>query len=185
MTNAGALKSALGIQSTRMVESVLGMWRRRLTAKERIFLANYRKGAESNPEDPFPDLHLTPQIGDNCGPLLKKAKDFNLRRRQQKTIYFNCVRVMCKRGLNNRPLCVWSSRLGGDEAVPCWRVLFKSLITKGTADLLWRILHGSIACNAIVCVFNPLVPAHSVVAVKQFFIVLASVRDVREVPHSF
>ena len=115
--------------------------------KEKILLANYRRGTEPNLEDPFPDLHLTPQLGDACGPLLEKAKDFNLGTGNRNTIYFNCVRVMCKRGLNNRPSCVWSSRLGGDEAAPCWR----------TADLQWKILNGAIACNAIVCVFNPCV----------------------------
>ena len=105
LTNAGALRSGPGIRSTRIVERVLGLWTRRLTAKERILLARYGRGTKLDPEDPYPDLHLSPQLGEACGPLLVKAKDFNLCTDDKKTIHFNCVRVICKRRLNNRP---WS-----------------------------------------------------------------------------
>ena len=50
---------------------------------------------------------------------------------------------------------MWSSRLGGDKAAPGWKVVYKPLTTKRTADLQWGILHSAIACYAIVCVFNP------------------------------
>ena len=101
--------------------------------------------------DPFSDLQLAPQLGDACGPLLEKAKDFKVCTGDNKTIYLTIY--MCKRGLQNRPSFVWSRRLGGDKAAPCWRVL----ITKRNADLQGRFFHGAIACNAIVCAFNPAV----------------------------
>ena len=100
LTDAGALGSALGIRSmARTMERVLGLWRTRLTAKEGMSLTP----ARPKPEDP--------SLGDACGPLLEKAKDFALCTGDKKTVYLNYMRVMCKRGLQNRPSCAWSSRL--------------------------------------------------------------------------
>ena len=183
LDDAGALGSVLRIQSTRTIGRVLQLWRRRLTGKERILLARYRRGTPTNPEDPFWDLHLNPQLDDKCGSLLEKAKVFSLCTGNKKTIYFNRVRVMCKRGLKNRPWCVWNSRLGGDKAAPCWRVLYKAPSPK-----IHLISNGGFytVASLVMLLFlflTPLCqrPSHSVATLK-FFIVLASVNWV---PHSF
>ena len=76
LDDAGALGSVLRIQSTRTIGRVLQLCRRRLTGKQRILLARYGRGTQTNPEDPFSDLHLNPQLDDKCGSLREKAKVF-------------------------------------------------------------------------------------------------------------
>lgn len=89
----------LRVQSTRTMQRVLKLWRRRLTSGEKLLLARYSRA--SNQEDPFSDLRLTPQLGDASGPLLGKAQELNLRTGYKKTMYLDCVRVIHRRKLNN------------------------------------------------------------------------------------
>nr|BAC82605.1 pol-like protein [Tetraodon nigroviridis] len=154
LTDAGALRSRLGVRTTATADRALTLWRKRLTGTEVLLLAMYSGGMEPNPEDPFPDLYLTPRLGDTSGPLLEKARELNLHTGDKKAIYLNCVRATHRARLNHRPPTVWSSRLGGDGGAPCWRVLYKPPIQKRTADLQWRLLHGAIACNAVVSAFS-------------------------------
>ncbi len=43
-----------------------------------------------------------------------------------------------------------------DESTkPEWRSLYKTLLTKRTGDLQWRILHGAVVVNAFISVLNP------------------------------
>lgn len=78
LTDAGALVSLLGIQSTRTFHKALELWRRRLIDGEKLLLARYHRGNELDPEDLFPALLVTPQLGNASCPLLEKAQELNL-----------------------------------------------------------------------------------------------------------
>jgi len=62
------------------------------------------------------------------------------------------VKATNTKGLFNRAATVWTDRLGGQS--PQWRTLYKPPLKKRTGDLQWRILHGAIATNAFLSVFN-------------------------------
>lgn len=123
-----ALMDARGlwVLSTRTIHRFLELWRKRLMATEKLLLAMYSRGTEPDPEDSFPDLCLTPRLGDASDPLPIKVHKLSLHTSDKKTIDLNCVRVIHKKTTDNRPPSAWSSsRLGGDRAVSCWRVLYK------------------------------------------------------------
>uniref|UniRef100_A0A3B4YCM3 Ig-like domain-containing protein n=1 Tax=Seriola lalandi dorsalis TaxID=1841481 RepID=A0A3B4YCM3_SERLL len=103
---------------------------------------------------PFPNLQLTPQLGEASGPLLERATTVSLHSNNKKTLYNNCVKVICRKDLEKRTECAWSRRIG-DGVAPCWEILYTPPIKKQTAHLQWRDLHGAIACNAVVSVMNP------------------------------
>ena len=71
LTGAGALGSLLGIRSVRVVQKLLELWRQKLCGTERSLLMKYSRGeAIPDPTDPFPDIILSPALGEETGPLL-------------------------------------------------------------------------------------------------------------------
>ncbi|KAI3374068.1 hypothetical protein L3Q82_022640, partial [Scortum barcoo] len=161
LSDAVALGSLLGLHSVRVAQRILQLCRQKLSGKERSFLMNYsQERATPDPTDPFPEINLSLELGDLTGPLLDaiNPNKMTLHRADKKTIYFNCVKVINKNGLSNRPPTVWTQRLsGGTEPSPQWRILYKPPLKKRTGDLQWRILHGAIASNAFISVLNPVV----------------------------
>ncbi|XP_028297147.1 homeodomain-interacting protein kinase 1-like, partial [Gouania willdenowi] len=141
-----ALSSLLGLHSVRVTERLLELWRQRLPGKEKSLLMDYGQGkVKPDPADPFPEIFLSPALGELTGPLLTTAQSekLTLHKADKKTWYMSCVKAIHKAGLSNRPPTVWSERLGTDGVSPQWRILYKPPLKKRTADLQWRILHGS------------------------------------------
>ncbi|KAI3358868.1 hypothetical protein L3Q82_015262 [Scortum barcoo] len=113
LSDAVALGSLLGRHSVRVAQRILQLWRQRLSGKERSFLMNYSQGrATPDPTDPFPEINLSLELGDLTGPLLDtiNPNKMTLHRADKKTIYFNCVKVINKNGLSNRPPTVWTQK---------------------------------------------------------------------------
>ncbi|KAI3354584.1 hypothetical protein L3Q82_019088, partial [Scortum barcoo] len=158
LTDAQELGSLLGIQSVRVAQRILELWRQRLSGKEKSLITEYsRKTSEPDPNDPFPEILLSPVLEEASGPLLVTCNPTNLslHKADNKTLYRNCVKSMNRRGLSGRPLTAWTSRLGADDgATPQWTVLYKPPLKKRTAYLQWRILHAAIASNAFISVLN-------------------------------
>ncbi len=161
LCDAEALGSLLGLHSVRMARTILELWRWRLSGKERSLLMDYsKKKAEPDPTDPFPEIYLSPGLGDLTGPLLTvtNTSKMTLHRADKQTLYSSCVKSINKNGLSNRPPTVWTERLAGETGPsPQWRIFYKPPLKKRTADLQWRILHGAIASNAFISVLNPAV----------------------------
>lgn len=118
-----------------------------------------QKKTKPDAADPFPEIFLSPGLGELTGPILKitNTQKLTLHRADKKTLYENCVKGIHKVGLSNRPPTVWSQRLGQNGPGPQWRILYKPPLKKRTGDLQWRILHGAIASNAFISVLNPAV----------------------------
>ena len=160
LNDAQALGSLLGLQSVRVAQRILELWTARLTDKERRLLAEYSEGThEPNTADAFPDISLSPGLGDLTGPLLTvtNPQKLTLYKADKRTLYMNCVKSIHKVGLSNRPSTVWTQRPGQNTLKPQWRVLYKQPLAKRTGDLQWRILHGAVATNAFISVLNPAV----------------------------
>ena len=120
----------------------------------------YSRGeAIPDPTDPFPDIILSPALGEETGPLLAVSSPgkLSLHRADKATLYENIVKAIHKKGLSGRPPTVWSNRPGWGGTRPQWRVLYKPPLKKRTADLQWRVLHGAIASNTFISVLNPAV----------------------------
>ncbi|KAJ3585249.1 hypothetical protein NHX12_014071 [Muraenolepis orangiensis] len=63
--------SILGLRSSRVVRRFLEQWDQRLTAEERGMLRDYGSGmATPDKRECFPDIRLTPALGELAGPLL-------------------------------------------------------------------------------------------------------------------
>ncbi|KAK0155409.1 Transposon TX1 uncharacterized protein [Merluccius polli] len=157
LNDTQALGSLLGLHSVRVAGRLLELWCQQLTGRERSLLMDYgNKKARPDPADPFPDIFLSPGLGQLTGPLLAHTHPgkLTMNKADKRTWYFNCVKSIHKAGLCNRPPTVWSNKLGAD---PQWRVLYKPPLKKRTADLQWRILHGAVASNAFISVLNPAV----------------------------
>ncbi|XP_077936869.1 uncharacterized protein LOC120826889 isoform X2 [Gasterosteus aculeatus] len=118
-----------------------------------------QKEVEPDPADPFPEIYLSPGLGELTGPLLATTRPeaLTLHEADKKTLYFNCVKGINRSGLCDRLPTVWSNRLGQNGPGPQWRILYKPPLKKRTADLQWRILHGAVASNAFISVINPTV----------------------------
>ena len=160
LTGAAGLGSLLGVRSVRVAQQLLELWRRRLSETEKSLLIKHSRGeAMPDPTDPFPDIILSPELGEESGPLLAVSSPgkLSLHRVDKTTIYRMVTKVLNKKGLSGRPPTVWSKRPGWDGARPEWRVIYKPPLKKQTADLQWRILHGAIASNAFITVLNPAV----------------------------
>ncbi|KAI3359136.1 hypothetical protein L3Q82_002591 [Scortum barcoo] len=118
LTDAQELGSLLGIQSVRVAQRILELWRQRLSGKEKSLITEYsRKTSEPDPKDPFPEILLSPVLEEASGPLLVTCNPTNLslHKADNKTLYRNCVKSMNRRGLSGRPpLTAWTSRLGTD-----------------------------------------------------------------------
>ncbi|KAG7478859.1 hypothetical protein JOB18_010430 [Solea senegalensis] len=73
LMDSRAVGSILGIQSARIADRILDLWRQRLSGKEKSLLMDYTQGnAKPNHRDPFPEVHMNPQLEELSGPLLKK-----------------------------------------------------------------------------------------------------------------
>ena len=110
-----------------------------------------------DPTDPFPEVYMSPEFGEETGPLLAVSSPgkLTLHGADKGTLYQNCVKAINKKGPSGRPPTVWNDRLGGGHPCPQWRVFYKPPLKKRTADLQWRILHGAVASNAFISVLNP------------------------------
>ena len=153
LTGAGALGSLLDIRSVRVVQKLLELWRQKLCGMERILLMKYSRGETiPYPTDPFPDIILSPALGEETGPLLAVSSPgkLSLHRADKATLYENIVKAIHKKGLSGRPPTVWSNRPGWGGTRPQWRVLYKPPLKQRTADLQWRVLHGAIASNTFI-----------------------------------
>ncbi|XP_029912989.1 uncharacterized protein LOC115363054 [Myripristis murdjan] len=72
LADARAVASSLGVHSVRLVQRSLDMWMKKLSAKEKNLLQQYSDGrAEPDPNEDFPEIHLTPDLAGLSGPLLK------------------------------------------------------------------------------------------------------------------
>ncbi|KAK5858083.1 hypothetical protein PBY51_002254 [Eleginops maclovinus] len=149
LSDARALGSLLGLHSVRVAQRILQLWSRSLCAEEQRLLRSYGQGrAKPDPTDPFPEIYLSPGLGELTGPLLKVAnpEKMSIHKADKKTIYTNIVKTINKNGLKDRASTVWSTRLGaGNGPGPQWRSLYKPPLKKRTADLQWRILHSAIS----------------------------------------
>ncbi|TWW67065.1 Transposon TX1 uncharacterized 149 kDa protein ORF 2 [Takifugu flavidus] len=154
LTDAQAVSSALGVRSVRLIQRSLGLWKQRLSTKEKGLLLLHGRGeAETDPTDDFPELHLHPDLLDLGGPLLDGCGSGSLHSMDRRILYANIVKTLNKDKLKNREVTVWKDRLGGQS--PQWRALYKPPIKKRTGDLQWRILHGAIATSAFLSILNP------------------------------
>ncbi|KAI3357334.1 hypothetical protein L3Q82_015491 [Scortum barcoo] len=69
--DAEALSSLLSLHSVRVAGRILSLWRQKLSGKERSLLIDSSQGKIApNPADSFPDVCLSPELGDLTGPLL-------------------------------------------------------------------------------------------------------------------
>ena len=68
-----------------------------------------------NPKDPFPDIDLSPGLGEETGPLLAVSSPdkLSLHRADKLTLYMNIVKALNKKGLSGRPPTVWRTGQGG------------------------------------------------------------------------
>lgn len=65
VTDSQAVGHVLSLQSSRMVQKLLRLYKGKLTQRERRLLMEFGEGAEPDPTDPFPEIQLRPQ----CGPV--------------------------------------------------------------------------------------------------------------------
>ena len=124
--DARALGSLLGLHSVRVAGGLLELWRQKLTGRDRILLMDYeKKKARPDPADPFPDISLSPGLGELTGPLLATThpERLTIHKADKKTLHFKCVKTIHKARLCNRSPTVWSNRLGANGPGPQWKIL--------------------------------------------------------------
>ncbi|TWW74452.1 hypothetical protein D4764_14G0004550 [Takifugu flavidus] len=145
LTDAQAVTSALGVRSVRLIQRSLGLWKHRLSTKEKGLLLLHGRGeAETDPTDAFPELHLHPDLVDLGGPLLNGCGSGSLHSMDRRILYGNIVKALNKDKLKNREAIVWKDRLGGQS--PQWRTLYKPPIKKRTEGI--KLKNGA-ACDAV------------------------------------
>ncbi|XP_068592641.1 transposon TX1 uncharacterized 149 kDa protein isoform X2 [Cebidichthys violaceus] len=159
LTDTQALGSLLGLQSLRVARRILELWSSRLSKKEKDLLMGDRTRTSPDAADPYPDIILSPGLGEKTGPLLRviHAEKLTITKADKETLYRNCVKCIHQAGLSGRPPTVWTKRWGQEGPGPQWRILYKAPLKKRTGDLQWRILHGADASNAFISVINPTV----------------------------
>ncbi|KAJ4946367.1 hypothetical protein JOQ06_024034, partial [Pogonophryne albipinna] len=114
LSDARALGSPLGLHSVRVAEKILQLWSQILSPDEKRLLRSYGQGrAKPDPADPFPEIYLSPGLGELTGPLLKVANQgqMTIHTVDKKTIYMNIVKTTNKNALKDRASTVWSTRL--------------------------------------------------------------------------
>ncbi|KAJ4933329.1 hypothetical protein JOQ06_030161, partial [Pogonophryne albipinna] len=114
LSDARALGSLLGLHSVRVAERILQLWSQILSPDDKILLRSYRQGrAKPDPAYPFPEIYLSPGLGELTGPLLKVANQgqMTIHTVDKKTIYMNIVKTTNKNALKDRASTVWSTRL--------------------------------------------------------------------------
>ncbi|KAJ3584101.1 hypothetical protein NHX12_014597 [Muraenolepis orangiensis] len=73
LSDAQALGSLLGLHSVRVAQRILQLWSQILCPEEKRLLRSYGQGrARPDPADPFPEIYLSPGLGELTGPLLQK-----------------------------------------------------------------------------------------------------------------
>ncbi|KAJ3614549.1 hypothetical protein NHX12_018121 [Muraenolepis orangiensis] len=76
LSDAQALVSLLGLHSVRVAQRILLLWSQILCPEEKGLLRSYGQGgARPDPADPFPEIYLSPGLGELTGPLLQSARD--------------------------------------------------------------------------------------------------------------
>ncbi|KAJ4944752.1 hypothetical protein JOQ06_013292, partial [Pogonophryne albipinna] len=114
LSDARALGSLLGLHSVRVAERILQLWSRILSPDEKSLLRSYGQGrAKPDPADPFPEIYLSPGLGELTGPLLKVANQgqMTIHKADKKTLHMNIVKATNKNALKDRASTVWSTRL--------------------------------------------------------------------------
>ncbi|KAJ3607627.1 hypothetical protein NHX12_024678, partial [Muraenolepis orangiensis] len=72
LSDAQALGSLLGLHSVRVAQRILQLWSQILCPEEKRLLRSYGQGrARLDPADPFPEIYLSPGLGELTGPLLQ------------------------------------------------------------------------------------------------------------------
>ncbi|KAJ3587711.1 hypothetical protein NHX12_011308, partial [Muraenolepis orangiensis] len=85
LSDAQALGSLLGLHSVRVAQRILQLWSQILCPEEKRLLRSYGQGgARPDPADPFPEIYLSPGLGELTGPLLQLIKE---------VFHFNGARV--------------------------------------------------------------------------------------------
>ncbi|KAF1378060.1 hypothetical protein PFLUV_G00185660 [Perca fluviatilis] len=106
LSGAGALGSLLGMTSIRVTQRILNLWTQKLSGRERMLLMEYRR-VEATPDstDPFPEVYMSPEFGEETGPLLAVSSPgkLTLHGADKVTLYQNCVKAINKKGLSGRP----------------------------------------------------------------------------------
>ncbi|KAJ3608244.1 hypothetical protein NHX12_025293, partial [Muraenolepis orangiensis] len=73
LSDAQALGSLLGLHSVRVAQRILQLWSQILCPEEKRLLRSYGQGrARPDPADPFPEIYLSPGLGELTGPLLQQ-----------------------------------------------------------------------------------------------------------------
>ncbi|KAJ3602352.1 hypothetical protein NHX12_030110 [Muraenolepis orangiensis] len=73
LSDAQALGSLLGLHSVRVAQRILRLWSQILCPEEKRLLRSYGQGgARPDPADPFPEIYLSPGLGELTGPLLQR-----------------------------------------------------------------------------------------------------------------
>ncbi|KAJ3601867.1 hypothetical protein NHX12_029629 [Muraenolepis orangiensis] len=74
LSDVQALGSLLGLHSVREAQRILQLWSKILCPEEKRLLRSYGQGgARPDPADPFPEIYLSPGLGELTGPLLQVA----------------------------------------------------------------------------------------------------------------
>ncbi|KAJ3587850.1 hypothetical protein NHX12_011445 [Muraenolepis orangiensis] len=75
LSDAQALGSLLGLHSVRVAQRILQLWSQILCPEEKRLLRSYGQGrARPDPADPFPEIYLSPGLGELTGPLLQNPE---------------------------------------------------------------------------------------------------------------
>ncbi|KAJ3614263.1 hypothetical protein NHX12_017837 [Muraenolepis orangiensis] len=75
LSDAQALGSLLGLHSVRVAQRILQLWSQILCPEEKRLLRSYGQGgARPDPADPFPEIYLSPGLGELTGPLLQTVE---------------------------------------------------------------------------------------------------------------
>ncbi|KAJ3592512.1 hypothetical protein NHX12_007639, partial [Muraenolepis orangiensis] len=78
LSDAQALGSLLGLHSVRVAQRILQLWSQILCPEEKRLLRSYGQGrARPDPADPFPEIYLSPGLGELTGPLLQWDYNFH------------------------------------------------------------------------------------------------------------
>ncbi|KAJ3593808.1 hypothetical protein NHX12_006142 [Muraenolepis orangiensis] len=81
LSDAQALGSLLGLHSVRVAQRILQLWSQILCPEEKRLLRSYGQGgARPDPADPFPEIYLSPGLGELTGPLLQVANSGKMTR---------------------------------------------------------------------------------------------------------
>lgn len=159
LTDSDGLASHVRVRSTRLLNQMLKAMNCELTEIELSLLKSpCNDFCQSNVEDPFPVLSLSPDFKNCTGQLLKLSETLTneLDVMEGKTMYNILVKILNKNKLNGRADTPWRAHLKvNSEIRPVWRTIYKPPLTKKIGDLQWKVLHGCVAVNAFVSVINP------------------------------